>query len=254
MISIGNSSELTRLTSPLADAFLNSRAIATERSNASVKVVVETASGLKLILAKKLVVSIPPLLSNLVGFDLSTTERSLFSQFQNGAYYTSLVRNTGIPDDVSITNVGAGTPYNLPTCKTPFPSSAMRIYDTNRRIVPAIYDISPTRVSGLKSVQFGASSSFPSDASVKAAILSEIAKLKTAGTITTIAKPEFAAYNNHSPYELRVSAAAVEKGFYKQLTSLQGHENTWWTGAAFDKHDSGDLWAFTSGLLNGIAA
>ncbi|KAM0805647.1 flavin-containing superfamily amine oxidase-like protein [Usnea florida] len=218
-----------------ADVFLNSRAIATERNNASVKVVVKTASGPKLILAKKLVVSVPPLLSNLAGFDLSTTERSLFSQFQNGAYYTSLVRNTGIPDDISITNVGAGTPYNLPT-------------------VPAIYGVSPTRVSGLKSIQFGASSAFPSDASVKAAILSEIAKLKTAGTITTIANPEFAAYNNHTPYELRVSAAAVENGFYKQLTSLQGQENTWWTGAAFDKHDSGDLWAFTNGLLDSIAA
>ena len=130
----------------------------------------------------------------------------------------------------------------------------MKIYDTKQETVPAIYGITPTRVSGLKSIQFGASSVFPSDASVKAAILSEIAKLKTAGTITTIANPEFAAYNNHSPYELRVSAAAVESGFYKQLTSLQGHENTWWTGAAFDKHDSGDLWAFTSGLLDSIAA
>ena len=77
-------------------------------------------------MAKKLVVSVPPLLSNLAGFDLSTTERSLFSQFQNGAYYTSLVRNTGIPDDISITNVGAGTPYNLPTGKNPLPSGAMR--------------------------------------------------------------------------------------------------------------------------------
>lgn len=122
--------------------------------------------------------------------------------------------------------------------------------------MPGIYGITPTRVSGLKSIQFGAPSVFPSDASVKAAILSAIAKTKTAaGTNTKIADPgEFAAYNNHSPYELRVSAAAVKGGFYKQLTSLQGRGNTWWTGAAFNKHDSGDLWAFTRGLLDGIAA
>ena len=130
----------------------------------------------------------------------------------------------------------------------------MKIYDAKQRTVPGIYGITPTRVSGLKSVQFGASSVFPSDASVEAAILSEIAKLKTAGTITTIANPEFAAYNNHSPYELRVPAAAVKSGFYKRLNGLQGQQNTWWTGAAFDKHDSGDLWAFTSGLLDAIAA
>ena len=123
-LSIYNLLELKRLTHLLADVSLNSRAIATERNNAGVKVVVKTASGLKLILAKKLVISIPPLLSNLAGFDLSITERTLFSQFQNVADYTSLVRNTGIPDDITITNVGAGTPYNLPTCKSPLPSSA----------------------------------------------------------------------------------------------------------------------------------
>ena len=95
---------------------------------------------------------------------------------------------------------------------------------------------------------------FPSDASVKSAILASIAKLKTAGTITTITTPDFAAFNNHSPYELRVSASAVRGGFYKRLSGLQGRDSTWWTGAAFDKHDSADLWAFTGGLLDAIAA
>ena len=56
------------------------------------------------------------------------------------------------------------------------------------------------------------------------------------------------------PYELRVSAQAIEAGFYGNLTALQGVRNTYWTGAAFDKHDSGDLWAFTEGLLGEIGA
>ena len=62
-----------------------------------------------------MVVSIPPLLSKLTGFDLCATEKSLFGQFTSGAYYTGLLRNTGIPDDVVITAV-ADTPYNLPKC------------------------------------------------------------------------------------------------------------------------------------------
>lgn len=82
----------------------------------------------------------------------------------------------------------------------------------------------------------------------------QIAKIKTADTITTIANPKSTTYNNHNPYQLRISATTMKRGFYKQLTSLQGQENTRWTGAAFDQHDSGALWASTSGFLNSIAA
>ena len=94
--------------------FLNSKVLATLRNDKGVKVVVQTPTGIKLILAKKAIISIPPLLSKLAGFDLSKSERSLFRQFVTGAYYTGLLRNTGIPDDVSITAVGVDTPYNLP--------------------------------------------------------------------------------------------------------------------------------------------
>lgn len=94
-----------------------------DRSGSGVKVVIKTPRGVKLILAKKLLIAIPPLLSNLAGFDLSASERDLFAQFLNGAYYTSLVNNTGIPDDVDIINVGANTPYNLPKRMIPLTPS-----------------------------------------------------------------------------------------------------------------------------------
>jgi len=98
--------------------FLNSKVIATDRNgNDCVKVLIQTTEGVKLIVAKKLLISIPPLISNLAGFDLSPTEHNLFAQWANGAYYTALVRNTGIPDNVVVMGVGAGTPYNLPACK-----------------------------------------------------------------------------------------------------------------------------------------
>jgi len=95
-----------------------------------------------------------------------------------------------------------------------------------------------------------------SDSAVKSAVISEVQKLGAAGTIPAAASsmPEFVAYNSHTPYELRVSADAVAAGFYKNLTALQGQKNTWYTGAAFNKHDSGDMWAFTAGLLPQIAA
>ena len=91
--------------------------LATSRSNSGVKLVIQTPQGLKLVIASKLIISIPPLLSNLVGFDLSIQERTLFQQWGTGAYYTSLVSDTGIPDGVDVTNVGADTAYNLPPGK-----------------------------------------------------------------------------------------------------------------------------------------
>ena len=97
-----------------------------------------------------------------------------------------------------------------------------------------------------------------SDSAAQATILSNIQELKTVGTIQSTTSPdttpEFAAYNSHTPYELRVSADAIAEGFYKNLTALQGQRHTYYTGAAFNKHDSGDLWAFTAGLLPQIAA
>lgn len=237
---------------------MNSTVVATSRSANGVRILVKTPRGVKLILANKLVISIPPKLCNLKGIDLSTTERDLFGQFLNGAYYTGLLRNTGIPDNIVVTNVGADTLYNLPPGT--FPALTKPSADETQELtqsfqtVPALYGVGPTRVPGLKDVKFGASSALTNDAAVKSAIISQIQKLKSAGTITTATTPEFVAYNSHTPYELRVSADAIKAGFYKNLTALQGHRNTWWTGAAFSKQASGNLWAFTAGLLPDIAA
>ncbi|KAL9599934.1 MAG: hypothetical protein Q9219_003496 [cf. Caloplaca sp. 3 TL-2023] len=220
-----------------ADVLLNSKVIATNRSSSGVKVLVKSPQGLKLILAKKLIISIPPLLSNFNGFDLSTTERDLFGQFVNGAYYTGILRNTGISDDIAIKNVGANTAYNIPP-------------------LPAPYSINPTGIPGLHAFTFGATTAL-SDTTVKASVISSLQKLKAAGTIpptTGSSTPDFAAYDNHTPYELRVSADAIKAGFYGRLNALQGVRSTWWTGAAFDKHSSADLWAFTAGLLERAVA
>ena len=91
--------------------------LAASRSDSGVKLIIQTPKGLKLVIASKLVISAPPLVSNLAGFDLSVQERSLFQQWATGAYYATLVSNTGIPDTVAITNVGADTAYNLPVGK-----------------------------------------------------------------------------------------------------------------------------------------
>ena len=84
------------------NVLLQSRVIATDRSGAGagagvVKVVVQTPQGPKLVLANKLLLTIPPKPDNLAGFDLSANESALFAQFANSAYYTALIRDPAIP-------------------------------------------------------------------------------------------------------------------------------------------------------------
>jgi len=147
------------------DVLLKSYVVAMDRdaAGAYAKVVVKTPDGLKLIQAKKVILTIPPKLYNLVGWDLSSNESSLFAQFRNSAYYTSLIRHSGIPDNVTVVNVGAETPYNLP-------------------VLPGAYVIQPTTVPGLHAVLFGSDHPLP-DAEVEADIVSTSSRLGTAGTL-----------------------------------------------------------------------
>ena len=186
-----------------------------------------------MILAKKLVVTIPLKLDNLAGFDLSPNETSLFTQFLNSAYYTSILRDTNIPSDFRLQNTGSNTTYNLP-------------------VLPGVYSMYPTQVPGLFSAQFGSASAL-SDEQVQALIVESVLRLGAAGTLDATT-PEFAAYRSHTPFELTVSKEAIQGGFYKELYALQGQQHTWYTGAAFHTHDSSLLWQFTEGLIPGILA
>jgi NAD(P)-binding Rossmann-like domain len=217
-----------------ADALLRSRVVATDRDAAGyANVLVQTPSGLKLIRAQKIVVTIPPKLYNLGGFDLDGTELSLFGQFGNSAYYTGVLRHSGIPDNMAVTNIGADTPYHLPA-------------------LPGVYSISPTGIPGLHNVKYGSPTQL-SDAQVKADIVASVKRLRTAGTLPTTT-PEFAAFASHSPFELTVPTNAIKAGFYRNLYALQGRNRTYYTGAAFHTHDSSLLWQFTEALLPRIVA
>jgi hypothetical protein len=213
-----------------SDVLLQSHVISTDRSAADhVTIVVQTPSGRKTIQAKKLLISIPPKLDNFVGFDLSANERSLFGKWLNTGYYTSLLNNTGIPNDDAVINIGTNTPFNLPQ-------------------LPGVYGINPTVVPGLFDVKYGSPFVLPDDV-VKADIISSIQRLKYSGVATSTDEPEFVAYKGHIPFALTVPPEAIKDGFYTKLYALQGCRNTYYTGAAFHTQDSSLLWQFTEALL-----
>ncbi|OCK75969.1 flavin-containing superfamily amine oxidase-like protein [Lepidopterella palustris CBS 459.81] len=213
------------------DVILNSKVLSADRSGEYAEVHVQTPLGLKCIKAKKLLLTIPPKLENLEGFDLDTNERSLFSQFNNTGYYTAILKNTGIADNTEVRNFGADSPYNVP-------------------VLPGPYFLQASGISGLLNVKY--CSPHPvSDETAKANIITAVQKLNTAGTLNTTT-PEFVAFGSHTPFEMTVSVDAVQSGFYKSLYGLQGLKKTYWTGAAFHAQDSGKLWAFTEKLIPGI--
>lgn len=216
------------------NALLSSHVTAMDRdSGPDSKILVDTPSGQKLIRAKKVIIAIPPKLNNLQGFDLDDTEQDLFGQFGNSAYYTSLLRNTGIPDDLAFNNIGADTLYNLPP-------------------LPGIYNIVQTGVSGLVDVKYGSATEL-SDDEVKKNIIADILRLNN-DSLPSIAAGDFVTFSAHNPFELTVSTEAIADGFYKRLYALQGHRNTFYTGAAWMTQDSSLIWNFTEALLPSIVA
>ncbi|KAF2123012.1 amine oxidase, flavin-containing superfamily [Lophiotrema nucula] len=202
-----------------------------ERSDACVKLIVKTPSGRKLIKAKKLLITIPPRLDFLGPFDLSRKERGIFGRLIDAGYYTSILKNTGLPDNLSITNYRQDTPYNLPE-------------------LPGVYSIGATGVPGLKLAYYGtprSAKTYPvPDSKVKSDIISAFKSLQQANPDKfNETEPEFVVYSSHAPFYLQARPEDTKAGFYEDLYGLQGERNTYWTGATWRGQDSSDIWRFT---------
>lgn len=221
----------------LGDAvLLNSSVVAMDRSSTSgpVRVLVQTPSGRKLITAKKIVSTIPHKIGYLNGFDLSSNERALFTQFFHSAFYTGVLRNTGLPTNASIHAVGPDKAHSVPD-------------------LPGIYALNPNSESGLFQVYYGSPRELPVD-EVKADIIESVQRVQRARNITSKSVPDFPVFENHTPFNMMVSNKAIQDGFYEKLYELQGQRHTFYNGASFHTQDSSVLWQFTEQLLPRILA
>ncbi|CZR60575.1 uncharacterized protein PAC_10471 [Phialocephala subalpina] len=215
--------------------FSNSTIVSVDRSSHNqVKILVNTTNMkvYTMLQCDTIMMTIPPKLDNLKGCDLSRFELSLFGQFMNKGCYAGFVRNSGLPNNITIFNVNPNTLYS-------------------HALLPATYKIAQTSVPGLVVAVFGANQTIP-DQQGQHQILSDLKQLQVAGKGRS--NPEFVIYTSHTPFELTVPTAAIAGGFYQQLYGLQGTRNTFYTGAAWHTQDSSLLWQFTEALLPNITA
>ena len=163
------------------EVLLQSEVVTAEQSEQrGVRLLEHTPQGARLVIAKRLLVTIPPKLEWVGHLDLSGTEKSLFSRFVNAGYYTSILRDTGIPTNLSVYNAEPHAPFNLPS-------------------FPGVYSILASGVRGLHAAYYCAprtqeADSIP-DETVRAALLQSVLQLPSSNpAIFPSTKPEMVAY------------------------------------------------------------
>lgn len=213
---------------------LNSWAVQTKRTDAGVSIVVKTPTGQKLVVAKKLLITIPTKVELFKDLDISQTETTLFSKFQNSGYYTSVIKNSGLPANLTIFNAQENSPFNF-------------------NALPGILNANPTgtKYSVVYYATGRSGSSYPfSPDHVKSEIISGLKSLQASSSgLFTHTEPEIVAFAAHAPYQLQVCASDIKQGFYKSLYALQGLRSTYFSGATFKGHDSSSIWKYTENIV-----
>ncbi|KAI6081920.1 hypothetical protein F4821DRAFT_248359 [Hypoxylon rubiginosum] len=216
---------------------LESSIVSTNRKNTThgqLELLVSTRDeGLKLLQCGQVLLTIPPTLNNLRGWDLTPEELSVFTQYitANG-YWTGLVKNVGMNQTISNVNSAATTPFNIP-------------------VLPALYQLTPVGVlDDVWWAKFAANNPTLTKEEAKSYAERQIATLQKANDIP-VTQPEWLEFESHTPFHLQVTFEAIKDGFFRNLTALQGglDGKMFYSGAAFHTHHSTLLWQFNQDVV-----
>ncbi|KKY37401.1 putative amine oxidase [Diaporthe ampelina] len=101
----------------LSDRVVYNTKVASTTRNQDGTTNVKLSNGAEIV-AKKVLVTIPPTLDNLSGFDLDDEETYLFEQWSHVPYFVGVTTQTGLPDLTNFINVDTSSVGNLPS--TPY--------------------------------------------------------------------------------------------------------------------------------------
>lgn len=221
----------------LGDRVLYSSSIQSlQRTADGVTAQVRTKCGsVKTVRARKLLMTGPPVLDNLAGWDVTPEETDLFRRFHTYGYYAGAVSNADFPVNTSFTNVAESeADFHIPQ-------------------LPTIFSIGNTAMPNKTRLVYYATQ--PDEEAGKAAemCLRDIDNLVVQQGFGQ-AKTKLLAWYPHGPFNLGVSSEEVRDGFYERLYGLQGKTSTWWSGATFSAHDSTQVWYHTRSLLDQLSS
>ncbi|EAQ83425.1 hypothetical protein CHGG_09829 [Chaetomium globosum CBS 148.51] len=189
--------------------------------------------GVRLLSCAQILLTIPPTLSNLAGWDLTPDEHAVFSQLTGATgYWTGLVRGVGLNQTVAHQNAAATTPFQLP-------------------VLPALYQVAAVGVlEDVWWVKLGADTATLPDEQVRARAVREMQRVQAAQGVP-VTEPEWLMFDSHAPFMLHAGAEVIRGGFYKRLAGLQGGlgGRMFYSGAAFHTHYSGYLWRYNEDVV-----
>ncbi|KAI3019651.1 hypothetical protein CBS147347_8946 [Aspergillus niger] len=216
-----------------SDVLFHTNVIATNRSDSGVEVTVQHANGTcQLIKARNLLITFPPLIKKLQGFDLDETETELFQKWFWRTYYVAVVNNTGIPDKLWVTNTDPtnGLGY-LP--RMPFDFLLQYMGAPGHSTSKLVGDMDFT------------------EEDARDLLAADFARMKAKGTYP-IQDPQIVVFGDSSPETLMVSPEEIRNGFYRKLYALQGRRSTYFTGLTFCSDFSSLIWAYTETVLESM--
>jgi hypothetical protein len=210
----------------------NSEVTAADRDSTGVELLVEGTRGMQTVVrAKQLLITIPPILANLDGFNMNEDERSVFSKPRHNSFYGGVAANTSIPDGVNLVNLNPShQPGSLP-------------------LPPFLYALDYTGISGYHTTRITGDAQFTEE-DARRLLLEDLKRMEEAGTFPGVQQPTIVALANHTPNNLHVSNEEVRDGLYKKLYALQGHRNTYYTGYTFCTDYSPQLWNYTLSIVD----
>lgn len=193
--TLNNSELYAHITQQLGSDVLYSSTISSAQcTDTSVSLVVNSPEGQKLLEAKKLLVTAPPLTDVLKPLNLDNVEEAILSQWKYNAVYFAVLANTGLPDGVEIyNNVPKSSPCVL---NQPGTNGQRFVSEFIFTGVPALYR---TTVIGGPGLTADAATALIAEAAMKVA--------------NTTDPPHMLAFASHNPLEVRPDAPGTRSGF-----------------------------------------
>jgi hypothetical protein len=213
------------------DVLLSSTLTGAKRNGTTVELTVSADNCTKNISAKKLLVTAPPLAKTLAPLGLDAYEESVFTQWRYQSAYVGVLANTGLPDNLEILNADPDSSPNV--LNLPGSDGTNYVASFTYSEFPGLYR---TSVIGGPSL---------SSSGAKALVTDALAHV--AGNAS--AHAQFVAFASHTPLEVRATAQGISSGFYQQAFGLNGHLNTFYTGAAWASDWTSVQWLYLEEVI-----